>query len=581
MPRFSTLGPSLVLLVLSIMAAPGVAPGQGVPTATVTGFVSDTAATPITGATVVAVHVPSGTQYRATARSGGAYTLPNVRIGGPYRITATYLGFEPRGEEDVFLNLGETRRLDFRLTRAAVVLAGQQITGARNEQKESERTGAATFVTPAQVVALPSIKRSTRDLTRIDPRSDGNFSFAGRNWLYNSISLDGSYFNNSFGLDDPAPGGQANAEPVPFDAVAQVQVSIAPFDVRQGGFTGASINTVTKSGTNELRGSIYSFARNDALQGNKVSGAEVVANPDLKFLQSGLSVSGPIIKDKLFFFVNGEIERTDDPGTNFVASRNGATGFGISRVTAQNMDRIRQRLMTVYNYDPGVYDGYINKTDNDKILAKLDWNVSENNELTFRYNYLDATRDLPPHPFVLSFANTGRGPNASSLPFRNAGYSITNHLNSFALESNIRSTGYANRFFASYNRFRDHRSPFSAPFPTIEIGEGGVTYTTAGHEPFSIHNILDQDVWQFTDNLSLFRGSHTFTIGAGFDVFSFFNSFNIFRNGVFFLPPPSSPTAFGGTTFSSLDEFFRLTDPNNPNCIDLNGFVETDDPYKR
>jgi hypothetical protein len=329
MPRFSTLGPSLVVLVLSVMAAPVVAPAQGVTTATVTGFVSDTAATPISGATVVAVHVPSGTQYRATARSGGAYTLPNVRVGGPYRITATYLGFEPRGEEDVFLNLGETRRLDFRLTRAAMVLAGQQITGARNEQKESERTGAATFVTPAQVIALPSIKRSTRDLTRLDPRSDGNFSFAGRNWLYNSISLDGSYFNNSFGLDDPAPGGQTNAEPVPFDAVEQVQVSIAPFDVRQGGFTGASINTVTKSGTNQLRASVYSFGRNDALQGNKVSGAEIAANPDLKFLQSGLSVSGPIARNKLFYFVNGELERTEEPGSNFVASRGGATGFGI------------------------------------------------------------------------------------------------------------------------------------------------------------------------------------------------------------------------------------------------------------
>jgi hypothetical protein len=541
------------------------------------GLVTDTAGTPIEGATIVAVHTPTGTQYRARSRSSGAYTLPNVRIGGPYRVTATFLGFQPRAQDDVFLNLGETRRVDFQLIRTAAQLAGQRIVGERDTEI---RTGAATFVDTQQVVAMPSIKRSTRDLTRLDPRSDGNFSFAGRNWLYNSISLDGSYFNNSFGLDDPAPGGQANAEPVPFDAVAQVQVSIAPFDVRQGGFTGASINTVTKSGTNDLRGSIYSFARNDALQGNKVGGADVVANPDLKFLQSGLSVSGPIIKNKLFFFVNGEIERTDDPGTNFVASRNGTTGFGISRVSAQTMDQIRQRLMQVYDYDPGAYDGYINKTDNDKILAKLDWNVSENNTLTFRYNYLDATRDLPPHPFVFSFANTGRGPNATSLPFRNSGYSVNNHLNSFALESNTRTTGYANRFFASYNRFRDHRSPFSAPFPTIEIGEGGVTYTTAGHEPFSIHNILDQDVWQFTDNISLFRGSHTFTIGAGFDVFSFFNSFNLFRDGVFTFPPPSSPTAFGGTTFSSLDEFFRLTDPNNPNRIDLNGFVETDAPYK-
>ena len=566
----------LALMVLSLLAAPPTIRAQGVTTATLSGVVTDSAAgEPISGATVVAVHLPTGTQYRALSRSGGAYTLPNVRIGGPYRVTATFLGFQPRSAADVVLNLGENRRVDFALPRAAAQLGAQRIVAAQD--LEAVRTGAATVVDTLQVLALPSIKRSTRDLTRIDPRSDGNFSFAGRNWLYNSISLDGSYFNNSFGLDDPAPGGQANAEPVPFDAVAQVQLSIAPFDVRQGGFTGASINTVTKSGTNNFRGSIYSFLRNDAFQGNKVSGSEVVANPDLKFLQSGLSVSGPIIRDKLFFFVNGELERTEDPGSNFVASRNGTTGFGISRVSAETMDQIRQRLMQVYNYDPGPYDGYINKTDNDKVLAKIDWNITPDNTLGFRYNYLDAIRDLPPHPFVLSFANTGRGPNASSLPFRNAGYSISNRLHSYALELNSRSTGFANRFFASYNRFRDHRNPFSDPFPTIEIGEGGVTYTTAGHEPFSIHNILDQDVWQFTNNLSLFRGNHVFTVGANFETFSFFNSFNIFRNGVFFLPPQTGI----GTTFSSLEEFFRLTDPvaADTEWVDLNNLVG-EGPYK-
>ena len=564
----------VALMVLSLLAAPPTLRAQGVTTATLSGVVTDSAAgEPISGATVVAVHLPTGTRYRALSRSSGAYTLPNVRIGGPYRVTASFLGFQPRSAEEVVLNLGENRRVDFALPRTAVQLAGQQTIAARD--MEGVRTGAATVVDTLQVLALPSIKRSTRDLTRIDPRSDGNFSFAGRNWLYNSISLDGSYFNNSFGLDDPAPGGQANAEPVPFDAVAQVQLSIAPFDVRQGGFTGASINTVTRSGTNEFRGSIYSFLRNDAFQGNKVSGSEVAANPDLKFLQSGLSVSGPIIRNKLFFFVNGELERTEDPGSNFVASQNGATGFGISRVSAETMDQIRQRLIQVYNYDPGPYDGYINKTDNDKFLAKLDWNITPNNTLAFRYNYLDAIRDLPPHPFVFSFANTGRGPNASSLPFRNSGYSINNHLNSFALEVNSRSAGFANRFFASYNRFRDHRSPFSDPFPTIEIGEGGVTYTTAGHEPFSIHNILDQDVWQLTNNLSLFRGNHVFTVGANFETFSFFNSFNIFRNGVFYLPPQTGI----GTTFSSLEEFFEFTDPSNPDRLDLNGLIGSG-PYK-
>ena len=573
MRRSRLVGHGSAWLVFGLGVASAALDAQGVTTSTVSGIVTDTAGNPIEGATVIALHTPTGTQYRALSRSSGAYTLPNVRVGGPYRITTTFLGFQPRAVDDVFLNLGETRRLDFRLLRAATQLAGQRIVGAR--EAEAVRTGAATSVDTQQVVALPSIKRSTRDLTRIDPRSDGNFSFAGKNWLYNSISLDGSYFNNSFGLDDPAPGGQANAEPVPFDAVAQVQVSIAPFDVRQGGFTGASINTVTKSGTNDLRASIYSFARNDALQGNEVSGAKVVANPDLKFLQSGLSVSGPLMRNKLFFFVNGELERTDDPGTNFVASRNGASGFGISRVSAATMDQIRQRLIQVYNYDPGPYEGYINKTDNDKLLAKLDWNASPNNTVTLRYNYLDASRDLPPHPFVLSFANTGRGPNASSLPFRNSGYSIINRLHSFALEVNSRTTRYANRAFASYNRFRDHRNPFSKPFPTIEIGEGGVTYTTAGEEPFSIHNILDQDVWQFTDNLSFFRGNNVFTVGSNFDAFSFFNSCNIFRNGVFFLPPSTGI----GTTFSSVSEFLQLTDPSNPNRIDFNKLVGTG-PFK-
>ena len=569
----SSLGgrPAACLVVSLCLALPGALRAQGVTTSAVSGIVTDTSGAPIEGATILAIHTPTGTQYRARSRSSGAYTLPNVRVGGPYRITATFIGFQPRNAEDVFLNLGETRRLDFRLIRVATQLVGTQIVASR--AIEAVRTGAATVVDTQQVVGMPSIKRSTRDLTRIDPRSDGNFSFAGRNWLYNSITLDGSYFNNSFGLDDPAPGGQTNAEPVPFDAVAQVQVAIAPFDVRQSGFTGASINTVTKSGTNDLRGSVYYFGRNDALQGNKVSGAAVAANPSLKFLQSGLSVGGPIIKNKLFFFVNGEVERTDDPGTNFVASRNGATGFGISRVSADTMDMIRQRLKDVYNYDTGPYDGYINKTDNEKAIAKLDWNISANNTLSLRYNYLNATQDKPPHPSAIAYRNTGRGPNENSLPFKNAGYTMVNRLNSLALEVNSLMTSYANRLFASYSGFRDHRNPLSAPFPTIEIGsQKGITYTTAGHEPFSIHNILDQDVWQLTDNLTFFRSNHVFTLGANFERFSFFNSFNLFRNG--FFPAPASA---GGSTFESPSDFLTETAPSNP--VDLAKLIGTG-PYK-
>ncbi len=563
--------PSLFLLVLALVVwSPAAVEAQGVTTSAINGFVTGEDGAPLSDAQVVAVHVPSGTQYRTSARTGGAYSLLNMRVGGPYRVTATMIGFQPRSEENVELSLGQTLRLDLRLSAQAVELEEIAVTAEADQVLDAGRTGAATYIDPQQVMVLPSIKRSTRDLTRLDPRSDGNFSFAGRNWLYNNVSLDGSYFNNPFGLDDPAPGGQTNAEPVPYDAVEQVQVSLAPFDVREGGFTGANINTVTKSGTNQLRGSLYTFTRNEALLGNTVRGEEVVADPDLSFIQSGFSLSGPLARDKLFFFVNAELERTDDPGTNFAAS-SGSPGFGVSRVEASVMEAIRQRMISAYDYDPGVFQDYINETNNNKVIAKLDWNINANNNLSFRYNFLDAKRDLPPHPFVLSFNNTGRGPNESSLPFRNAGYAINNDLHSFALELNSRGGTFANRFFASYNRFRDFRQPFSDPFPTIEIGEGGLTYTTLGHEPFSIHNILDQDVFQLTNNFTLFKGRHSLTFGANFETFSFFNSFNIFRNGLFQLPVG----VVTGTTFSSLEQFFELTDPTNPDQIPLRDFIGT------
>ena len=317
---------------------PQLAEAQGVTTSAMNGFITGDNGKPLEDAQVLAVHLPTGTQYRATARAGGAYSLLNMRVGGPYRVTATMIGFQPKTAENVELSLGETQRLDLELEPQVVELEEIAVTAARTTSWTPAAPGRPRTSARSRWRVLPSIKRSTRDLTRLDPRSDGNFSFAGRNWLYNNVSLDGSYFNNPFGLDDPAPGGQTNAEPVPYDAVEQVQVSLAPFDVREGGFTGANINTVTKSGTNNLRGSIYSFGRNEALLGNTVGGQDVVANPDLSFIQSGFSLSGPLMRDKLFFFVNAELERTDDPGTNFVASTTGAPGFGVSRVEASGYD---------------------------------------------------------------------------------------------------------------------------------------------------------------------------------------------------------------------------------------------------
>lgn len=550
-----------IFLVILFLVLPDTTMAQGVTTASLNGIVTDADGNPLPGANVIAEHVPSGSQYGAATRDNGLFNLPNLRVGGPYKVTVSFVGYNPQVKDNIYLSLGQNFRIEFTLESEAVTVGEVVVTAEQDAVLNSNRTGAATYVEVDQIQTLPTVKRSIRDLTRLDPRSDGNYSFGGKNWLYNNISLDGSYFNNPFGLDDPAPGGQTNSEPVPYDAVEQVQVSIAPYDVRQGGFTGAGINVVTKSGTNRYQGSLYSFYRNESLLGNTVSGNEVIANPDLSFNQTGFSVSGPLVMDKLFFYLNGELDRREDPGTNFIANRSGGVEFGESRVRASVMDSIRTRMMQVYNYDPGPYEGFIHDTKNEKILLKLDWNLSENNNLSFRYNRLDARRDLPPHPFVLS--SGGRGPNETSLPFENSGYRINNRLNSFALELNSRAKSFANRFFTSYNRFRDYRDPFSEPFPTIQINEDGVNYTTLGHEPFSIHNILDQDVWQVTNNFSYFLGNHVVTAGGTFEYFKFFNSFNIFRYGLFMVPAPF------GTTFGSLDEFFDATNPTSPNFIDF------------
>ena len=562
----------LFFFLVVVLIIPNQIFAQGVTTAAMNGLVQDTDGNPLPGANVIAEHTPSGTQYGASTRDNGLFNLPNLRIGGPYTVTVSFIGYNSASQENIQLTLGQNFRLEFTLQGEAVELGEVVVSAEQDEVLNSNRTGAETSITLDEIKVLPTIKRTTRDLIRLDPRSDGNYSFGGKNWLYNNISVDGSYFNNPFGLDSPVPGGQSAAEPIPYDAIDQVQVSIAPFDVKQGGFTGAGVNTVTKSGSNQWNGSLYSFGRNETFVGNKVDGNQVIANPELSYYQSGFSVSGPIVENKLFFFLNAEIERRTDPGSDFVADQDGNVTFGESRVSAEVMDAIRTRMMEVYGYDPGVYEGYNHSTDNEKILLKLDWNVNENNNLTFRYNRLDASRGLGPHPFVLSFNSTGRGPNESSLPFQNSGYTINNVLDSYVLEWNARGESFSNRFFVSYNQFRDHRDPNSKAFPTIEIGEGGVTYTSVGHEGFSIHNILDQDVLQITNNFDYYLGNHVVTAGVTYEYYKYFNSFNIFRNGLFGL-------GFAPTTFSSLDDFFAATDPSNPDQVDFNAMIGTG-PFK-
>lgn len=557
---------SYVLLFLWLFSITDVV-ARGVTTGTITGQITDLNSQPLSEASIFVLHLPSGTLYKTSTTSNGLYVITGMRVGGPYTVAVLHKDFRAKRTRNKHITLGDALRLDFQLTNRDVSENAEEVSIETHNILNSERRGTATLLTEEQTDLFPSIQRSSQDLFRLDPRGDGNFSFSGRNWQFNSISLDGAYFNNSFGLDNPVVGGQSNANAFPLDALEQIYISLAPFDVRESGFTGANLNAITKSGSNRFRGSVYSYTRNESLRGDDVRGTTVL-NRNLGMNLTGFTASGPLRRKTLYFFINGEIESQEVPGSDFVASRPGLGGEYVSRVDAATMEAIRQRMNDVYLYDPGPYEGYRHETSNRKLALKLDWNLDDQNTLMARYNLLDAKRELPPDPFSITINDVGRGPSPYSLPFRNAGFAMNNELHSFAFELNSHYANYENSLFVSYGRVRDFRTPFSRPFPTIEIASGDTTYTTLGHEPFSINNRVAQNVWQVADNVTLARGRHIMTLGASLERFNFENSFNLFQYGNFFLP-----AQVGGTRFNSIAEFFALTNPDSAGFRDFNAEV--------
>ena len=497
-----------------------------VTTATMSGTVTGTEGKGLAGATVKISYANAGINKSVVTQSDGSFLVPNLRVGGPYKISVSYTGFQEKTEDNIFLELGQNTALDFIMDTKAVGLETVTITG-RSKIFDSKRTGASTNISSRQLRQLPTISRSADDFTRLTPSASSTFngtSFAGRNGQYNNYSLDGAVFNNPFGLDAPTPGGQTSSQPVSLDAIDQIQVNIAPYDVTQAGFTGAGVNTVTKSGTNTFSGTVYGFYRNEGLTGKKVDGNKVVV-PKLDQYQAGLAFGGTLKKDKLFYFVNFETEQRNDAPTSFVAQTSDNAGkSNTSRVLQSDLDAVRTILKQKFNYETGDYQGFNYKQKSYKWLAKLDWVIDNNNSLSFTYNGLDASKEKPAHPSAIG----RRGPDFTTMQFRNSGYRINNKLQSFGteLKSNFGSK-YANKLRLVYTRFRDTRDPLSDPFPVINLTKNNVRYIIAGHEPFSINNILNQDAFQATNNFNIILPKHTFTIGASYESFKFYNSFNL------------------------------------------------------
>ena len=529
----------VMLLMISIMAK------SQETTAEISGTISDaTGALP--NVIVTAIHLPTGTKYMTTTRNDGRYNLPNLKIGGPYSLSTSFVGYKPETSTDIFLNLGQSFKQNYQLVDQQTLLNEIVVKSSSNDKTfSSSRTGSQELITRTQVDRLPTINRSIQDFVKLEPTSNG-LNIGGRSNQYNNMTVDGANFNNSFGLSSIL-GGQTSAQPISLEAIEQIQVNVSPYDVKQGGFAGTGVNTVTKSGTNTFKGSVYQYSRNENYLGYN-AGPTTVAKTPFDYSIKGFSLGGPIIKDKLFFFISGESVRQDAPATSMLASdASHAAGGNYSQANADTLTALSSFLKSKFGYDPGSFQGYTFKTYSDKITAKLDWNINSKNTFTLKYNYLKSFADqFASNSRPGSGQVTGGQPGTYSMPFFGSGYVINNNFNILIAELNTRiSNKLSNKLQIGYTALRDFRSPHSSSetLPLVDILNNGNIYTTFGYEMYTYNNKLNTDVYQLNDILTYYKGAHEFTIGTQ-------NSLKKYQNAF-------APGYQGVYQFNSLTDFYN------------------------
>jgi outer membrane receptor protein involved in Fe transport len=549
----------ILLLTTLIVLSVAVVNAQ-VTTSSITGTVTDTEGKGLPGATIKATHMPSGTVYNAVSRVNGLFDLNGLRIGGPYTVEVTYVGLNPEKIENISLQLGISFSLTAVLEQKGTSLENV-IVASSKKRVAGIKTGATTSVSSEQLKTMPSISRSITDFTRLTPQASGT-NFAGRDARYNNFQVDGANLNNNFGLNnDLAPGG---GSPISLDALDQVNVNIAPFDVRQSGFTGAGVNAVTKSGTNQFHGSAYGFLRNQNSYGYKVNGQELNKTPN-KNSVVGATLGGPIIKDKLFFFVSGESEKKSRPGITYVAKGSSIAGTP-SNTTLADLAKVYDFVKSKYGYDLGAYNNFPNFDENNrKLLGKLDWNITNRHKLTLKYSDYKGYEVSPLNSssvpqsgriYVTGQASgVTRLPNnrfsANSMAFASGNYGTNRLVKSGSLELNSRfNNSMANQFIATYTKSSDIRQPAGNPdfFPTVDIFNGsGQNYISLGSDPFTMNNQLINNVLNFTDNFTYYAGRHTLTAGITYERQKVGN---MFMGG-----------AAGHYVFNTLDDFLNEAAP--------------------
>jgi Carboxypeptidase regulatory-like domain len=497
------------------------------------------------GASVIAIHVPSGSRYGTVTNEVGQYFIPAVRVGGPYKLTSSFVGYKEIVIEDIYAALGTTTNVSFQLGADEKVIDVVTVTAERGES--GSKTGAASTVNSKQLAVLPSIgARSINDFTKYNAQGNGR-NFAGQDSRLNNITIDGSVFNNGFGLgNQAAAGGRTGSTAISLDAIEEIQVNVAPFDIRQSGFVGAGVNAVTRSGNNEFSGSAYMTTRNQDNVGRNARNLPVsIANFSENVI--GARLGGPIIKDKLFFFANYERQRRVDPGTPYVAA--GSTNPGIAtRVLKSDMDDLRAYLKSKFNYETGEYENFNYLTNSDKLLIRLDYNINDFHKLNIRYSQHESKADLPiSNSNSLGNGNRTLRADGLSMSFENSGYYQKDNTRSLVAELNSTfGSKMSNTFIVSYNLQDEDRAYKGAIFPTIDIKNNGSTYMAAGFDPFTPNNKLNYTTFQLTDNMRFYSGNKTFTLGASYERFK--------SNNMFF------PGSHGVYTFESLADFYAAAD---------------------
>ena len=525
-----TLKVSLLLIVFFTMVFSGFAQ---VTTSGMNGKITGANNEPLPGATVVAVHVPSGTQYGTITNVDGRFSIQGMRTGGPYSVEVAFVGYSKASLTEINLSLGETFVLNTNLKESTLDVTEVTVIGMKPSAFSTDKMGAATNITAKNMELIPSLNRSLGDYTKLSTFATGNGSFVGREAYNTNVTVDGANFNNNFGLSSGNMPG-VSGEPISMDAIEEIQVAVAPFDVTQSNFTGAGINAVTKSGTNTIKGSAYTFYRDQSFNGTKIRDKKLtVAESSKKVI--GFSLGGPIIKNKLFFFISAESETSLTPGNTLLANDTGRdlTDPNVNAlVKATDLQKFSSLLKTKYGYETGPYENWGGDNEkNNKLLGKLDWNIDNNNKFTVRYNYSESSAVFRPSNSgdASPSISTGRHTRLGGMSFKNSQYYNSNTLNSITAELNSRFNQLQNKLLVAYTKYSQPRQSDSQVFPFIDIMSGDATkgnvMMSAGYELFSYMNNVDNNTLILTDNVTYMLNRHTLTGGLSYEHQYFANSY--------------------------------------------------------